>query len=207
MHALRPTAYTGVLHAPRVRCAPAPSAGCPGVAPRVAAERCFLTLRRFHVSPKSTYPGARRHDARQTRGATHGLSNATLYQYAVYTARRALTVTFTGVCDRMCGASPPSRIFTTANQTICAQVDAARGQMRGDIAARRPTRRGYVSLTLQPTTWRGRRPATSSRACASATSPFAPNGRFQCKNVGLFHVSAIGQKTNTYFGYLPNEKV
>jgi len=34
-------------------------------------------------------------------------------------------------------------------------VDAARGQMDVEIAARRPTRRKNVSIPLQPTTWRG----------------------------------------------------
>ena len=34
-------------------------------------------------------------------------------------------------------------------------VDAARGQMDVEIAARRPTRRGKVSIPIQPTTGRG----------------------------------------------------
>jgi hypothetical protein len=34
-------------------------------------------------------------------------------------------------------------------------VDAARGRMDVEISARRPTRRGNVSIPLQPTTWRG----------------------------------------------------
>jgi hypothetical protein len=83
----------------------------------------------------------------------------------------ARDVTFTGVCDGMRFASPlPRRIFTTQGARIKHYVDAARGQVDVEIAARRLTREG---LDTPPTNDVSgvRRLATCSRACASVTSP------------------------------------
>ena len=58
-------------------------------------------------------------------------------------------------------------------------VDAARGQMDVEIAARRPPRHSTYDGAG------GRRPATRSRACATATSPCAPNESVASRQNGL----------------------
>ena len=108
----------------------------------------------------------------------------------------------------MCMALPlPRRILTTQGARIKHCVDAARGQMDVEIAARRPTRCGNVSIPLQPTTWR--RVDGRQRARVRARVRRARARRTKARS-GLFtfwQCFGHSQKSNTYVGILPNENV